>query len=68
MTHAQTWRTEREESKEVPRGSISPASEHINRSQPYYSQSKGEKKYPLEKRGESSKEKGTKSPESGHYT
>lgn len=72
MTHAQTWRTEREESKEVPRGSISPASEHINRSQPYYSQSKGDenrgKKYPLEKRGESSKEKGTKSPESGHYT
>lgn len=51
MTHAQTWRTgrkeegeraKRERCKEVPRGSISPASEHINRSQPYYSQSKGD--------------------------
>lgn len=47
--HAQTWRTERkaergkgERCKEVPRGSISPASEHINRSQPYYSQSKAD--------------------------
>lgn len=79
MTHAQTWRTERKAEKEarererckkVPRGSISPASEHINRSQPYYSQSRGVenrgKKIPTGEKGERSKEEGRKSPESGH--
>lgn len=78
MTHAQTWRTERkaergkgERCKEVPRGSISPASEHINRSQPYYSQSKADenrRKKSTGGKGERSKEGGRKSPESGHHT
>lgn len=47
-------RANRERCKEVPRGSISPASEHINRSQPYYSQSKADenrKKIHWKKRG-----------------
>lgn len=54
-------RAKRERCKEVPRGSISPASQHINRSQPYYSQSKGDenrKKNPLEKRGKGAKSTG----------
>lgn len=47
-------RANRERCKEVPRGSISPASENINRSQPYYSQSKADenrKKIHWRKRG-----------------
>lgn len=62
-------RAKRERCKEVPRGSISPASEHINRSQPYYSQSKADenrkKRIHWRKGGKRSEVEARKSPEWG---
>lgn len=62
-------RAKRERCKEVPRGSISPASEHINRSQPYYSQSKGDenrkKKESTGGKGEKEQSRSKKIPRMG---
>lgn len=54
-------RAKRERCKEVPRGSSSPASEHINSSQPYYSQSKGDVNGKKESTGGKGEKEGSRS-------